>query len=104
MAMSKASRIMDAQRPELATLRAAQVAGKQWGVIGRGQLRGCGVSERAITRRIASGRLHPIFRGVYAFGHASIPIEGELVATLLHAGPEVVLSHRTAAWWWGLID
>jgi hypothetical protein len=33
-----------------------------------------------------------------------VPIEGELVAALLYAGSGSVLSHRTAAWWWGLID
>jgi hypothetical protein len=41
---------------------------------------------------------------VYAYGHPSIPIEGELVAALIYAGEGAVLSHRTAAWWWGLVD
>jgi hypothetical protein len=41
---------------------------------------------------------------VYAFGHRSIPIEGRMVAALLHAGPDSSLSHATAAWWWGLTD
>lgn len=27
-----------------------------------------------------------------------------MVAALLHGGRDAVLSHRTAAWWWGLID
>jgi hypothetical protein len=27
-----------------------------------------------------------------------------MVAALLYAGPDAVLSHATAAWWWGLID
>lgn len=51
-----------------------------------------------------AGRLHPIHRGVYALGHPAIPIEGQLVAALLHAGPGAVLSHHTAAWWWQLLD
>lgn len=50
-----------------------------------------------------AGKLHPLFGGVYALGHPCVPIEGELVAALLHAGPDAVLSHRTAAWWWGLL-
>jgi hypothetical protein len=41
---------------------------------------------------------------VYAYGHRSIPIEGELVAALIYVGDGAVLSHRTAAWWWGLVD
>jgi hypothetical protein len=45
--------------------------------------------------------MHP---GVLALGHRSIPIEGLLVAALLYAGPDALLSHATAAWWWGLIE
>jgi very-short-patch-repair endonuclease len=80
------------------------VAGGQWGVIGETQLRGCGVTARAVARWRASGKLHLVFPRVYAYGHPSIPIEGRLVAALLYAGEGAVLSHRTAAWWWGLID
>lgn len=86
-----------------ATLRAAEIAGQQWGVIGWGQLRACGVSSSAATRWRAGGRLHVIHRRVYALGHPSIPIEGRLVAALLFAGADAVLSHRTAAWWWRLL-
>jgi hypothetical protein len=80
------------------------VAGQQWGVIGSRQLRDCGVSASTSQRWCADGKLHLIHRGVYALGHPSVPIEGLLVAALLHAGRDGVLSHRTAAWWWGLID
>jgi hypothetical protein len=41
---------------------------------------------------------------VYAFGHAALPVEGELAAALVAAGPGATLSHATAAWWWGLIE
>src|SRR5205823_5327994 len=40
----------------------------------------------------------------YALGHPAIPIEGRLVAALLHGGAGALLSHQTAAWWWGLLD
>lgn len=33
-----------------------------------------------------------------------MPTEGRLVAALLYAGDGAVLSHATAAWWWGLVD
>jgi hypothetical protein len=41
---------------------------------------------------------------VYALGHPAIPIEGLLVAALLHGGAGALLSHQTAAWWWGLME
>jgi very-short-patch-repair endonuclease len=41
---------------------------------------------------------------VFALGHPSVPIEGRMVAALITVGPEAVLSHATAAWWWGLAD
>jgi hypothetical protein len=94
----------DAQRPKLAAVRAAELAGQQWGVIGYRQLRTCGVSARAVTRWRASGKLHELHPRVFAFGHASVPIEGMLVAALIHAGPGAVLGQATAAWWWGLIE
>lgn len=31
-------------------------------------------------------------------------VQGRLVAALLHAGSDAVLSHATAAWWWNLIE
>ena len=43
-----------------------------------------------------------MYPGVYAFGRRTVPIEGRLLAAVLHAGPGAVLSHATAAWWWGL--
>jgi very-short-patch-repair endonuclease len=94
----------DAQSPNLTTLRAAEIAGGQWGVIGHEQLRHCGVGNRAIARWRGIGRLHLVHPGVYAYGHRSIPMEGRMVAALLYAGEAAVLSHVTAAWWWGLVD
>jgi predicted transcriptional regulator of viral defense system len=86
------------------TLRVATVAGKQWGVIGISQLRDCGVTASTVSRWRQRGTLHLLHPGVYAFGHRSIPIDGRMVAALLHAGPDSSLSHATAAWWWGLTD
>ena len=85
------------------TVLAAELAGQQWGVISTDQLRACGVAKATVCRWRADGRLHPIHPGVHAFGHRSIPIEGRLVAALLYAD-DAVLSHATAAWWWGLIE
>jgi very-short-patch-repair endonuclease len=55
-------------------------------------------------RWVAAGRLHRRYPGVYVFGHPYLSVEGELMAAVLAAGREAVLSHATAAWWWGLID
>lgn len=86
-----------------AQLLAVEVASGQWGVIGAKQLRDCGVTKRTTDSWLGRGRLHIQHPGVYSLGHRSVPIEGRLVAALLYAGPDAVLSHATAAWWWGLI-
>ena len=80
------------------------VASEQWGVVSLQQLHDCGVSADTADRWRRAGRLHTVHRGVYALGHPAIPIEGRLVAALLHAGPGALLSHRAAGWWWGLLD
>jgi predicted transcriptional regulator of viral defense system len=82
---------------------ASLVAGEQWGVISVRQLADCGVSADSVKRWVAASKLFPKHPGVYAYGHTSVPIEGRMVAAILHAGAGTVLSHATAAWWWGLI-
>jgi very-short-patch-repair endonuclease len=84
--------------------RVARVAARQGGAISRPQLVSLGVTRRAIERRIESGRLTCVHRGVYAVGHAALSPRGELFAALLAIGPDAVLSHRTAAWMWQLAD
>src|SRR5437763_16548553 len=88
-----------AQRLEMASA----VAGGEWGVITWSQLADCGFSGAAIDRWRAGAKLFLIHPGVYAYGPPSIPIEGRMVAAILHAGEGTVLSHAAAAWWWGLI-
>ena len=98
------SRFGATPRPQNATVRAAEVASAQWGVISLRQLLDCGVAKSTTNRWRWEGRMYTIHDGVYALGHSSVPIEGRLVAALLHAGPGAVLSHRTAAWWWRLLE
>jgi hypothetical protein len=50
-----------------------------------------------IRHRLQTGRLHPVFRGVYAVGHLALTDFGRVRAALLAAGPTAVASHRTAA-------
>src|SRR5689334_11027127 len=88
------------QRTEMA----AVVAGEQWGVIGGRQLHDCGVSAEAIKWWLGTGRLHLKHPGVYAYGHPWLPVEGRMVAAILHAGGGTALSHATVAWWWRIIE
>jgi very-short-patch-repair endonuclease len=79
------------------------LADRQHGVVSREQLLGAGVGRGAIARGVESGRLRPVFRGVYAVGHAALRREGCWIAALLACGSAAVLSHRTAAMIWGLL-
>ena len=75
----------------------ARLADRQHGVVARRQLIALGVSPRAIVGRLSRGMLVPLHRGVYAFGHRQLRIEGRWLAAVLAAGPGAVLSHRDAA-------
>ena len=83
--------------------RILRMAERQWGVIARWQLLECGLSVAAISRWVSAGRLHRIYPGVYAVGHAALSTEGILLAAILYAGPGAALSHASAAHWWGLL-
>jgi hypothetical protein len=80
----------------------AQLAEDQYGVVGRGQLVGAGVSERAVEHRLEVGRLHLVVPGVYAVGHRRISPLGWSMAAVLSSGAKAVLSHRSAAALWGI--
>ncbi len=80
----------------------ARVAARQHGVVSRQQVEALGLGRGALARRIESGRLHRLHRGVYAFGHAALRVEGRWLAAVLAGGPGAVLSHRDAAALWEL--
>lgn len=77
------------------------LARRQHGVVTSRQLRELGFSGTAIKHRIAKGRLHPIWRGVYAVGRAELTREGRWMAAVLACGDEAALSHHSAAAFWG---
>lgn len=62
------------------------------------------MSDEAIKTAIHAGRLHRVFRGVYAVGHAKIGARGQMRAAALACGPGAVVSHRSAAFLLGLLD
>jgi very-short-patch-repair endonuclease len=80
----------------------ALVAARQHGVVSRRQLIGIGITGRAIDRRIAAGRLHPVHAGVYAVGHSRLLRYAPAMAAVLASGDDAVASHRTAGWILGL--
>jgi Transcriptional regulator, AbiEi antitoxin len=78
-----------------------ELARRQHGVFGRGQLVELGLSAEAIDHRVRSGRLQLVHRGVYALG----PVQSKLahwMAAALAGGSGAVLSHRSAAELWEL--
>ena len=85
-----------------AELLIAQIAGRQHGVISSAQLLWAGLSPASIDRRVRSGRLHRLYRGVYAVGHRKISREGKWLAAVLACGTGAVLSHESAACLWGI--
>ena len=80
----------------------AEIATRQHGVVARRQLVTAGLSHRQIDRRIESGRLHVLFRGVYAVGHRVVGAAGRWWAAVLACGDGAVLSHFSAAHAWQL--
>jgi predicted transcriptional regulator of viral defense system len=73
------------------------IAARQYGVVARRQLLASGVTHAMIRRRVASGRLLLLRRGVYAVGHDRLTRNGHWLAAVLAAGRGAVLSHREAA-------
>ncbi len=100
--MPELQRVPLAQREESAVVRVAALAERQSGVVAAGQLKRIGLGEARIARWERAGHLHRVHRGVYAVGHRALAVEGRLAAALLYTGPGAMLSHITAAWWWGV--
>jgi hypothetical protein len=92
---------MDVQARTPPDLRLAELARRQWGVVSRSQLLELGVRRGAIEKRLWAGRLHILYRGVYAVGHTRLRPEGHRLAAVLACGPRAALSHRSAAAHWG---
>jgi very-short-patch-repair endonuclease len=78
------------------------LARRQWGIVTREQLIELGFGTRGISDWVRGGRLHRLYRGVYAYGHDRLRIEGSWLAAVMACGPGAVLSHRDAAQLWEL--
>jgi very-short-patch-repair endonuclease len=66
------------------------------------QLVDLGYSTSGISRGVTCGRLHLMHHGVYAVGHTALSRQGQCLAAVLSCGGGALLSHRSAAWLWGL--
>jgi very-short-patch-repair endonuclease len=73
-------------------------------VLSLAELLACGLTHNAIGNRVRRGHLHRIHRGVYAVGHASLPLEGRWLAAVKACGPAAVLSHVAAGALWGIVE
>ncbi len=71
-----------------------KVAGKQHGALRSDQI---GLSKAGIAEWVRAGRLHPKYRGVYAYGHPNLSREGRWMAAVLAAGAGAALTSLTAA-------
>ena len=73
--------------------RIAGLALGQHGVVAGWQLTGLGLSANAARKRVASGRLHRVHRGVFVVGHAGLTQNGRFMAAVLARGPGSYASH-----------
>lgn len=83
--------------------RAWAIGANQDDVITRAQLLDLGYTRHAIAHRLAAGRLHVLWPGIYAIGRATITRRGWWRAAVLASGPTAALSHRSAAALWGIL-
>jgi very-short-patch-repair endonuclease len=93
----------------------AELAEHQHGVVAFSQLLAAGVGRNAVRRRVGSGHLHRLHRGVYAAGHKAISRQARWMAAVLAvgSGPSrggrplqrwgAAISHRSAAELWELL-
>jgi hypothetical protein len=80
----------------------ARLADRHHGNVTRAQLLRLGLSDDAIAHRVRTGRLHPVFRAVYAVGRPPKTALEWAAAAVLACGPDALLSHRSALALWGL--
>lgn len=95
--------IVHAPRSSVAATRAIlQMAGNQHGIVSRRQLIDAGFAPRMIEERVATGRLTPVFPGVYGLSSENTSRKGMWLAATMSCGLGVVLSHRSARQLWNI--
>ena len=72
-------------------------------MVTRAQLLRAGITAREIQRRIESGALLPVHRGVYRVGHRAPSVEARYMAAVLACGDGALLAGRAAAYLLGVV-
>jgi very-short-patch-repair endonuclease len=75
----------------------ARLAARQHGLVTTRHLLDSGFVRNAIARRVAAGRLHRKYRGVYAVGQPKLSREGEFLAAVFACGDGALLGHFALA-------
>jgi very-short-patch-repair endonuclease len=86
--------------PEALDKAVASLARRQHGYVTRRQLTDLGMSEQGIRTRLGTGRLIPVYAGVYAVGHLPNTPLAHAAAAVLACGPGTLLSHGSGAALW----
>lgn len=81
-----------------------QLASRQNGVVTYAQLLEAGLTPGEIKHLVRVGILNRVYRGVYVVGHLALAPLAKEQAAVLACGPRSVISHRSAAYLWGLTD
>jgi very-short-patch-repair endonuclease len=81
----------------------AGLARRSHGVVTRRELLGAGISAKEIERRLLTGALIAVFRGVYRVGHTAPSVEAHYLGAVRACGTGGLLSGRAAAHLWGLL-
>lgn len=82
----------------------AWVAKQQLGLITTRQLEAVGIGRGAISARRARELLHPVHRGVYLVGHATLVPGARALAAVLACAPWAFVSHNAAAALWDWME
>jgi very-short-patch-repair endonuclease len=82
----------------------ARICHRQHGLITLEQLEALGLTVQTIHERLIAGRIHRIHQRVYSLTPGVMTQRGKFMAAVLACGPGAVLSHRSAAYLWGLVD
>src|SRR5690348_4178935 len=79
-----------------------RIAGGQRNLVSTAQLYECGLEKDGVAHRARGGWLRLVFRGVYAVGGGELPPLGLEQAALMACGERSFISHRSAAFVWGM--
>ena len=84
------------QLPVRPDVLVSEAAARNWSVLDVEELKACGLSGDGIWVRTHNGHLHQMHRGVYAVGHAKVPLEGCFLAAVKACRPDAWLSGVSA--------